>query len=109
MSRMDGDAWRSSHLALQRSDLLLQFGVHLVDLGPGAPSALAADDAGSSQEQQRRGHQQQNAKAGEDPNHLGTMPDHRGPRVPQLVLARSLVVVAQQEVILQEYKLDQIS
>jgi len=89
-----------SHLALQGGDLLLQLGLHLVDFGTAASTALAADDAGRGQEQQRRGHQQQDPEAGEDSDHLGTMPDHGGPGVTQLVLARSLVVVAQQEVVL---------
>jgi len=38
-------------------------------------TTLAADDAGRCQQQKGRGHQQQNAEASKNGNHLSSVPD----------------------------------
>lgn len=90
----------SSGLALQCGHLLLQLGVDLVHLGATAAATLAANNARRRQQQKRRCHQQQNTKASKYANNLGAMPDDRGTRMTQFVLAGPLVVVPQQKIIL---------
>lgn len=70
-----------------------------------ARAALAADNARCRQQQKRRRNQQQDAEAGKDGDHLRPVPDDGRTGVAQLVLARTLIIVAQQEVILKEYKI----
>lgn len=78
------------------SAVLLGHLFFIVQLGAGvAKSALAANDAGCGQEKQRRRHQQQYAEAGEDADHLRSVPDDRRPRVAQFVFAGAFVVVAE--------------
>lgn len=66
-----------------------------------AATAPAAQQARCCQQQKRRGQQKQEAEPSKDANHLCPVPDDRCPRVAQLVLARPLVVMPQEEVIVE--------
>ena len=63
--------------------------------------AAAAEQAGRGQQQQRRGEEQEDPKAGKDADDLRAVEEDGGARVAQLPLARAGVVVAQEEVVLE--------
>lgn len=87
-------------MTLQRHSRIVVVHLGFLELGRTATySTFAAHDAGRRQEQQRRGHQQQDPEPGKDANHLRPVPHDRGPRVAQFILAGTLVVMPQQEVI----------
>lgn len=72
-----------------------------VQLGVAAAHpALAAHNTRRSQQQQRWRDQQQYSEACEYANDLCPMPNNRRPGMAQFIFARSLVVVAQQKIVL---------
>lgn len=66
-----------------------------------AALALAAKDKRGGQEQEGRGHQEQEPKSSKNAHDLRPMPDDRRPGVAQLVPAGAFVVMDQEEVIVQ--------
>jgi len=63
-------------------------------------SALAADDARGGDEEDRGGENEQDAEAGEDPDHLSAVPDNGSSTVAKFALAVPGVVVTEQEVVI---------
>jgi len=82
-----------------RSLALVPF--YVIDVKAMAATAFAAENARRRQKQKRRRHKQQHSKARKDADDLRPMPYHGSPRVTQLILARSAVVMAQQEVVIE--------
>lgn len=80
-------------------------GVHNIDgqifffVSTRAHSALTTHNARCSEKQKGRGDQEKNAKAGEDADDLGTVPDHGGAGMSKLVFARPFVVVTEKKVV----------
>lgn len=66
-----------------------------------AALALAAEDNGSGQKEERGGDQQEQAKSSEDPHNLCSVPDNRRPGVAQLVPTGPFVIVDQEKVVIQ--------